>query len=527
MAQCQQAEDIWQDRIFQAAGPNGENVSPELERSYAIFDDMSRITATKKLHELQRCVLTLQNPEPHLPKPETMQKSDALVFGWVGMESYGLALGDLHEHGQTLVRTRPTAVYGHMLFSTFELPSEITRDKEQTIDFYWITTKTIEQVRELIKEGQFPAHISETFKDLSTAYLQSLATIKQQFLDPEAPHFPAIQELYQAVTTQGTDLQKELFYYQLLELTPAEQGRQMYGALTDLTRAEGAPELYEECIAVIEDAFDDLLGEEAYELLGIEQTGLQANDTAYAEAQRQKKELLKLTKTSERALTIQDGRYGALELVEPTVYARKNGARTHVALSAQAKTLSGGLLPFSLSLGEKQTYSWNFLRNHAEVPELFDTVIGSANDALTHAIESATHTPTTAQPMVVPAKKLRLEPANGESSTKRKNGEQPLATPAEAPPTTVDTTIIPRKIVLPDAIATNLSEALLESAQKAIAKHQSGLAQPKHLTGISAIHGRPTYSIRHGKTRVLLQVEGDAFVVLGVKPRSIAYQVRG
>lgn len=497
----------------------------------SVFEYISRINAAKQYNDIHRLALTLENPNDILPTQSNMSKSEALTNHWLATSHTSVTLSELYSRGKAMAYNQPVALYGHMLLSTFE-PAE-TEKIEETINFLPITLCDENEVRLIIKQGQFPTHINDTYKELSKNFLQAKRRVRTLFLEPKSQHFPAIEDLYTAVTSNGTPLQKDLFYAQLLGINASEQGRYAYGKLSDLVQEDDYPAIYDECLAVIEDSFDGLLGEDVYELLGLDHSPHTiANDEHYIESHYKKQQLLKLIKSAHETINLPDGEYGELYLIDPSVYCHKNGTETYVQLFASAKTASEGTVPFDFQLNRKQAYSWSFLRNYPEVPELFNAVTQTTNAALDCAITLVSPTPSTGSATAqsaAPAKKnhyrdpvhdLRKQHID-EQRQAAKNDQEVLQTTGEKNDTNYYT------ITLPENIANKLSTERHADTVVAIDKFNKGLTTAKPLRYLSQAMGNDIWSIRgNRRVRVLLRREGDTFTVINGGMRGDIYRVR-
>lgn len=437
----------------------------------------------------------------------------------------GVALTTLFNKKQALAQENPAGAYGHMLLRSVP-PSNKELYAAMPYNFLPVTTYSSDEIQTLTRQAHFPAHISTMLHEMSSTYQQSLRQVNKAFFTPDSPHFLAATKMYEEVTSKGTPFQVSLLFSQLLGIGTADQGRSAYAKLKAYTKQGDYP-LYEECIANIEDSFDGLLGEEVYEPLGIERHANAQPDTeAYAALHRKKQQLLKMTSNAQATIPLETSSYGMLYLIEPEIRYHKNGTATNIALYADVQTKDEQTVPISFQLSAKDSYSWDFLRSNSELPELFNALLETTDQALERAIiqfGQASARPTF-QP-IAPKPEYTRDPVYTLRKEERQQDKNQAAGTTKCT-NTIDSSdkfaMQPLEIDFPEAIANSLDDTTRAMTEEAIDKYSRGLRNIAPIISLST-DGKKVFRLRKGPIRVLVEKEADRLIVFDAGPRKSIY----
>lgn len=442
-------------------------------------------------------------------------------------KTFGLSLDTIFDQKQKLAQQCPADVYGHMvLWST--PPTEQQLYDAVPYNFIPVTFYSSEELKLISKNSRFPVHTHSLLQELSGLFQKATHQVRSDLFDPNAPRHKEAVEVYEQIAARGTPFQVSLLFSQMLGTGTPDQGRQAYSTLRKLTE-ETDYAFYEECLATIEDSFDGLLGEEFYEYLQIQrQEDDRIDDEAFDALHQKKQQLLKQVKDSQAALSLPDGTYGSLPILDPELVYHKNGTRTIVALFGNIQTTADEPIPLSLQLGDKKSYSWNLLRDNTELPEVFNHVVLAADKLFDQALLQLTPESTT-QPSVRTAPKPYAIPTQPSRPLSTERKRQKSAS-IDSESNTSASVAIDRRFVntildvdFPDEIAQSLDRELLTEALVAIKKYSEGYKNSRQLHTLSP-NGRKAFRFRKGKVRVLVELnERGSFTVYQVGYRKSVY----
>lgn len=475
-----------------------------------------------KLYEEVNAPLTILRDKYHQSLPDAQLLDTSLVEVFRA-DRFGITAADIFKRGDRLVQEQPAEVYGYMLRSAV-LPS----DKDALVNgvhaFVPIVIFSTDSLVKIAKHGQFPGRIKDTLIGLSTLYRRALKQVKSGFFDPNSEHFAAAVTVYDNVFEYGTNEQRDIFYAQVLGFEGDRQGQDAYSKARRLIEQGVQVELYSDVIINIENAFDGYFGEDAYEPLGIAiQPDASIDTETYTAAHAKKRDLLNLVKNTEGTISLGDGYYGNIFLSKPTVRYRKNGNTTYAMLEGSAEACEGDHIDIQLSLGTNNSYEWNFLRTHEEVPELFNEVLYAASQAFDS---------------LLPQPQRAITPVRKESSAPKERNNDPVYQLRKETRRAIqedERSVIPVlsptrevkrwPVEFAEDKKRGVSEDLCVLAESAIEKYDNGLGNIEKMHDPSK-NGRALFRLRNGEIRVLLELDEDTgrLVVYRVDWRKDVYR---
>ena len=448
---------------------------------------------------------------------------DHYLVALLDTDTSNITLSSIFENAD-IASEKPIEVYGHMLRSTFH-----AQTSDHRANFLPVTTYTPSELGELLGRAAFPTHIETTLVSLSHTFQRALRCIQNEALETHSAHSEPIAALYTELQTHGTELQRDLFHAHVLGVTDPDRSGYAYHKLRQ-NLEENDSAVYETWLGVVEDAYDGLLGEEAYELLGLKQdTTIEASQESFEQLNRQKRTILKLVKDNQGTFALPDGVYGSVSLLHPKVHHLKYGAKTHLNLETDVLLADNHHLPLSFGLTENGTYNWSFLRTPDEVPELFNFVTATTISVFDSYTKELRAQRRPAMPEVPgPSSKKHVTDAIYTERKKHKEEYRKASQQGSLQDeltTQPNTSLEPKQVVFPESIASDLIPEWLAKANLAIDKYKEGVISAKFLVHISNITGKKMYRLRQGGMRVLLELTDEgSFIVSKVGTRGRIYR---
>ncbi len=332
---------------------------------------------------------------------------------------FGLSALDIlrPRKAEKIVEETPIELFGLMIRSV-DLPDNMEQMQEGIHAFLAVVLLPTQELREIVKKGQFPHPAGETLIDMSILYQKLLREMRNSLFDPDSEHFYAAVDVYSDILENGTRLQQNLFSLHVLGNNNQGSKRGAYSITKKLLADGKEPAFYNDVLSRIEGSFTSHRGEDIYEPLGLEiQPDAEVNTDALAALHKKKKYFLEQMKDQSGEISLDDGMYGDVFLLGPKIEYVKNGDKTKVILCTSIDNPSDELVYVDFFL-PSDGFDWNILRDPDEVPELFNVIVGAADSAIDRAMpkeKSVAERP----PIVLPPERVIGGKRNNE---KRKNG---------------------------------------------------------------------------------------------------------
>lgn len=526
------AEEAWTNQHNEAHSPDEEDGTIPIE-VYTFYAASNLISVHNSLKRLPLANTLLQAGMSHeilwsIHDSDTSEDRVGLYEQFYSKE-YEISLEEILENGTQLASGDPVRLYGAMLRQSFMPDDEVTEAK-QWLSLLPVALNTPGELVLMARKAGFPKQISSFLTEVATNYQKAQQQVKRDIFRPDSPNFFEITRLYDTIATSATPMQAALFKSQILGINDSYQEVAPYEKVTELLRHSTDPDqitFYQRCLNEIEDSFEGPLGEELYDALGIVKSpDKQPEWQALSEAQRLKNQFLKTVKDTEGNVSLPDGQYGQLQLINPEISYHKNGTRTHVTLYATIRT-DAAEYPLSFQIG-KEGYQWSFLRSPREVPELFNYVVEAADRMLYTAITPAK---LNTEPQYIPIDKP--VPIRNQSipdgapgpNRKRKNQPTPDIPTVDVLRDTQDT--LPNAthlgVDVTDKALKGLSPTEQQSLERLVEKGEKGLLDTELYKGRLSKDGEKLYRARIGEHRAIGTIDGGVFVVLRFLPRQEAF----
>lgn len=520
LAQQQLDERAWFDEFEQKYSHSLEADSIQAD-AYIIMHASSFLVGASLNNAIRRTLLLASEHGYRDSRLDIKYPGQAEIIYRTEQETLGISYRDILQEGQSLVMNDPVGLYGYMLLST-SVPQNEDDLLESRHAFMPITMYTPDTLRIIGESEGFPEVTMATLLDLSQFYRKSQSKVSRNFFNPNSRHFPKILELYEQLS-QAPPYQMEIFLSQILGIDDNAQIKASYKRLKELITKGREVDLYSAFLQEVENRYEGPLGEDLYDTLDIEKSLDGSIDRhALAGLDTTKQRFLRTIKNSQHT-QVPAGIYGLFDVESGSISYDRLSPQNLIHVSLNVERLDGASLPIELTLNGKVASDWNFLRSFEEVPELFNATVVAVDEAIRRIIENTYD--LAEEPISSKQKKEHVRDDIYELRKLHKEEHHSLeleefrAEEQETDPITG----IPREVVFPEEVRNRLSPEVLEGAERAINKYQSGLQEPRRFSSLWE-KGRKVFRLKSGNVRVLIESDNGVSVVIAAGLRSTIYK---